>query len=174
MTEPDRWSRLFEQQLRHTQDFLGLLRPEDWQVVPRDSDTLFLGTRVRRITIAALVGHLVTATENWLTRLHQAESGDTIPIPRAEELDALPQDETMAQVYARRVEVLLGLAQQLTDADLDKQVSFAGRQYTGAGLLWAVLAHHSFHLGQIDLVMRQQGLAAPEFMEWPETEGVVA
>jgi uncharacterized damage-inducible protein DinB len=174
MTERERWNRLFRQQLSHTNDFLAVLRPEDWRAVPRDSDTLFLGTRVRRITIGALVGHLITAEENWLGELHAVSEGGDIPIPRAEALDALPQDERLAETYRAAINRISGLAEQLTEADLKKTVTFGGRRYTGMGLLWAVLAHHSFHLGQIDLVMRQQGRGAPEFMEWPETAGIVA
>jgi len=61
----------------------------------------------------------------------------------------------------------------LTLATLEKEIVFTGRRYTGIGFLWSVLGHHAYHLGQIDLLMRQQDLAAPEYMEWPETGRVL-
>jgi uncharacterized damage-inducible protein DinB len=58
--------------------------------------------------------------------------------------------------------------QNLSSETLGKEIVFVDRKYTVMGFLWSILGHHAYHLGQIDLVMRQQGMQAPEYMEWPE------
>ena len=61
----------------------------------------------------------------------------------------------------------------LAVSDLEKEFSFVGRRYTGMGILWAMFGHHAYHLGQLDLLMRQLNFIAPEYMEWSETEKVI-
>ncbi|MEW6611798.1 MAG: DinB family protein [Pseudomonadota bacterium] len=173
MNEIARFISLYDQQGLHTMAYLQTLRPADWQAVPLHSDTLFLGSRVNTITIGALARHLISAERNWMQALLQGASDIAPPKPDAE-LARTPDGEPLIAAYRAAHQARLQDLAALREADLDRQLRFAGRRYTAMGLLWALYSHHAYHLGQIDLLMRQQGLLAPEYMEWPETERVIA
>lgn len=173
MNEMARFTSLYDQQGLHTMAYLQALRPADWQAVPVHSDALFLGSRVNTITIGALVRHLIGAERNWMQALLQG-AGDIAPPKPDAELARTPDGESLIVAYQAAHQARLQDLGALREADLDRQLRFAGRRYTAMGLLWALYSHHAYHLGQIDLLMRQQGLLAPEYMEWPETERVIA
>lgn len=45
--------------------------------------------------------------------------------------------------------------------------------YTVMGFLWITFGHHSYHLGQVDMLMRQNGIYPAEYMEWPNTSTLI-
>ena len=49
---------------------------------------------------------------------------------------------------------------------LEKRVSFVGREWSGMGLLWGMYAHRAFHVGNIDIYLRQSDVVGPEFFEF--------
>jgi uncharacterized damage-inducible protein DinB len=49
-----------------------------------------------------------------------------------------------------------------------------GRRFTVEGFLWALYGHHCYHFGHVDLLMRQQDVTPPEFIQLPELERVIA
>src|SRR3546814_11354652 len=57
MTELERFLALFTQQVQHTWDTVAHIDHPVWTTVPIDSDANYLGLRVNRITIAALIRH---------------------------------------------------------------------------------------------------------------------
>jgi hypothetical protein len=62
-------------------DFLNMLSKEQWQAIPYNSDALFLGTRVNKITVSALLKHLIIAERHWINAVSSLPVGSTIPIP---------------------------------------------------------------------------------------------
>jgi uncharacterized damage-inducible protein DinB len=54
----------------------------------------------------------------------------------------------------------------LSQSQLDKHVVWAGRRWTVMGFLWGAYAHRAFHIGNIDIYLRQAGVVAPEFFEF--------
>ncbi len=61
-----------------------------------------------------------------------------------------------------------------TGLRLERPVLAMGRRFTVEGFLWALYGHHCYHFGQIDLLMRQQDVTPPEFIQLPELERVIA
>lgn len=170
MNELKRFISLFDQQVIHTFDYLDMLRDTQWNAIPIDSETLFLGTRVNKITIGALTRHLANAENHWFKQLTSLPASGTMPLPgKAAALENVSDGVELIDAYRAMHATNLENLHALTPADLEKELVFTGRRYTGIGFLWSVLGHHAYHLGQIDLLMRQQGLAAPEYMEWKET-----
>lgn len=173
MQEFGRFLSLYHQQALHTVDYLKLVAPAQWRAVPVHSDALFLGSRVKTITIAALTRHLMAAETHWIHALQQESAAIGLPQPDPA-VEALADGEALVRAYqeghARRMKNLEDFHHQ----DLDRELRFAGRRYTTMGFLWAIYSHHGYHLGQIDLLMRQLGTEAPEYMEWPETHGMIA
>src|SRR3546814_7498940 len=61
-----------------------------------------------------------------------------------------------------------------SEETLAKPFVFVGRHFTVGGFLWAVYGHHCYHVGQVDQLMRQQSVMPPEFLEYRETEKLIA
>lgn len=174
MNELKRFISLFDQEVIHTFDYLGMLSDGQWSAIPIDSETLFLGTRINKITISALARHLINAESHWFGQLASLPATATMPLPgKSSTLENMPDGPALIDAYRATHAVNLENLHALTPAVLEKEFVFTGRHYTGIGFLWSVLGHHAYHLGQIDLLMRQQGLAAPEYMEWQETGRVL-
>ena len=170
MNELERFISLFNQAVIHTFDYLDLVKPEQWGAIPCDSDALFLGTRINKITVGALTRHLMNAESHWFGQIAPLAAGATMPLPSAPVSPQEAEDGTwLIEAYRTAHKGNLDKIQALTPVVLEKEIFFTGRRYTGIGFLWSVLGHHAYHLGQIDLLMRQQGIVAPEYMEWPKT-----
>ncbi|MFA5974015.1 MAG: DinB family protein [Lentimicrobiaceae bacterium] len=175
MNEFERFKSIYAQQTMHTLDFLNMLSQEQWQAIPHNSDALFLGTRVNKITVSALVKHLIITGRHWINSVNSLPVGSTIPIPgNTALLDKVPDGTELMESYRIALEDNKQLLSGLTDGNLEKELIFAGRHYTGMGILWAMFGHHAYHLGQLDLLMRQMNITAPEYMEWSETKKVIA
>lgn len=174
MTELERFISLFDQQVVHTWEYLEPLHPEQWSAIPRDSEALFLGARVNKITISALARHLIHAEQHWIEQLHAIPAGGTIPLPgRADALAGIADGAALIMAYREGHGRSLSALRKFTPAGLAKEILFTGRRYTGMGFLWSLFGHHAYHLGQMDLLLRQQDIEAPEYMEWPETRLVL-
>jgi uncharacterized damage-inducible protein DinB len=172
--ERKRFLSLFDQLVEHTMSYVGRMHEEGYAVVPIDTPVMFLGTRVNKIAIGGLVRHLILAEAHWFERLPKATEGEVIPFPdNAAVLEGVPDGKALLDKYRETYAQARAHVAGLTDADLNKTISFANRSYTGLGFLWSILGHHGFHVGQIDILMRQQGIEPPEYMEWPKAEGVV-
>ena len=174
MNEFERFCSLFDQEVQHTFDYLSHLGPDQWTGIPVDSDALFLGSRIQKINISALVRHLIHTERSWIGQIGTLPPGGILPLPGSPAgLERISDGKDLVETYrVRHTENLAALA-RLSPEALKNELTFVDRRYTGMGFLWAMLGHHAYHLGQIDLVMRQQGTEAPEFMEWPETARIV-
>lgn len=173
-TEIERFLSLFDQLIEQTFSFVSQTHLTAYQAIPVDSDVMFLGTRVNKITVSSLIHHLILAEAHWFETVKSIDNGGVIPFPaNAELLMGINDGQPLVEKYRRTYEVSRQHLLSLSAVDLDKQVSFANRKYTVIGFLWTVLGHHSFHLGQIDLLLRQQNFAPPEYMEWQETKEVI-
>lgn len=172
--ERDRFLQLFDQLFEHTLNYVARVDDAGYAVVPIDSPVMFLGTRVNTINIGGLVRHLMLAEAHWFDSLATAQDGAVIPFPsNAAVLAGVSNGAPLIERYRQSYAEARPKVAQLTDADLEKTVSFAKRSYTGMGLLWSIHGHHGFHVGQLDLLMRQQGIEPPEYMEWPKAQGIV-
>lgn len=174
MNELQRFISLFDQEVIHTFDYLDMLSDTQWRAIPRDSETLFLGTRINKITIGALTRHLINAESHWFEQIATLPAAAAMPLPGPPTAqEGIADGAALIDAYRAAHAGNLKKLNTLTPATLEKEIVFTGRRYTGVGFLWSVLGHHAYHLGQIDLLMRQQDLAAPEYMEWPETGRVL-
>lgn len=176
MQELARFEKLFEQLFEHTYEYLDRIKDINaYAMVPVDSSVNFLGTRVNKITIGNLLRHYIMAEAHWFESLAQTQDGGTIPFPQnADLLEGIEDGHALWETYRNSYTLSKQHLEALTLEDLTKTVLFANRRYTGLGLLWSILGHHGFHLGQIDLLMRQQNIEPPEYMEWPEVREVIA
>lgn len=106
--------------------------------------------------------------------MKDGKSGLAIPKPDNASLleniaDGQELVEKYKEVFAKGFEIL----KTYTEEDLNKTVSFMGRKYTVMAFLWITFGHHSYHLGQVDMLMRQNGIYPAEYMEWPNTSTLI-
>ena len=138
----------------------------DW--APIDNPNVRFGDRVRVVTIKSLYVHVAVEEYVWLSFLRDCEEGALIPLPARPDLtEQLASGELLAEaarLHAEAEQTLRGF----TDEDLAKTVRFAERTWTVMGFLWALYAHRSYHLGNIDIYLRQSDTPAPNFFRFPE------
>ncbi len=174
MNEQQRFISLFDQEIIHTFDYLEMLTAAHWNAIPCDAEALFLGARVNKITIAALTRHLIHAESHWFEQIASLPAAGTMPVPGKAVLEEnIPDGVGLIGAYRAAHAKNMQKLNALTAETLEKEIIFTGRRYTGIGFLWSTLGHHAYHLGQIDLLMRQQETIAPEYMEWRETGRVI-
>lgn len=175
MNEFDRFASLFNQQATLSLDVLENIPAQLWTTIPTDSDTNYLGQRIQRITIEALVGHMMRAEDFWVRTLSQIQPGEEmVPPVGIKTLDLERAGAPLVGQYRSVLAHNLATLRSLPESQLATRFSFIGRHYTVQGFLWAMHAHHSYHFGQVDLLLRQQGHLPPEFLELPERERLIA
>ena len=169
-----RFEDLFKQLLRHTMGFVAMVPPGDgYQKVPITTLSMFLGKRTNTINISALIKHLLIAETHWFNVLRGMQASTTIPFPEnSASLDAMA-DVTLASEYEDQIRRALDAFLDVGHEKLGFTVKFDDRSYSVAGFLWTIHAHHAYHLGQIDLILRQMDVYPPEFMQWQETKRVL-
>ncbi|HAT40316.1 MAG TPA: DinB family protein [Rheinheimera sp.] len=174
MNERARFVSMYQQQASLSLTILSAIPAELWTSIPADSETNFLGERIRKITIAGLCGHLLQAEYYWVTALAKVRTGDSLPPPVGVPMvQPEPAGEALIAQYRQQLQRISDAINALPDAQLQVEFRFIGRLYTVQGFLWAMYAHHAYHFGQIDLLLRQQGYLPPEFLELPELHALI-
>jgi len=103
---------------------------------------------------------------HWAHFLPDCEDGATMLPPTysalAEEFEKGDFQALAHKTQARNMEIFRALpADQLA-----KHVTWVGRRWTVMGFLWGAFAHRAFHIGNIDIYLRQGDVVAPEFFEF--------
>lgn len=174
MNERTRFVSMYQQQATLSLNILSAIPPQLWSSIPADSDTNFLGERIRKITIAGLCGHLLQAEHYWVMALAKVQSGESLPPPVGLPMvQPEPAGAALIAQYRQQLRVVSDAIKALPEAQLQVEFRFIGRLYTVQGFLWAMYAHHAYHFGQIDLLLRQQGYLPPEFLELPELHALI-
>lgn len=174
MNEVERFISMFNQQVTLSLNVLEQIPEELWTAIPADSETNYLGQRIKRINIEALVGHLMRAEDYWTKALSQIQSNEEMPPPvGVPMLELAESGMPLVNQYREVLANNLRRIRELSQEQLATVFSFIGRKFTVQGYLWAMYAHHSYHFGQADLLLRQQSYLPPEFLELPDREHLI-
>lgn len=136
----------------------------DW--APIDNPNVRFGTRVQVVTIRNLAVHVAIEEYVWLQFLKDCEDEAEVPLPKR--LDLTQQltngdlATEVAQLHNESEKVLL----TMSDQDLAKKIRFADRTWTVMEFLWAMYAHRAYHLGNINIYLRQSDTPAPNFFRF--------
>lgn len=164
--EFERFLILFDR-LAHLSDSCARAVPDDkldW--IPIDNPDVRYGDRITDVTIKGLYLHMVVSEHHWIRQLRDCDDGHDIPVPKDPELtDRLAAGDFRIEVM-RLHDANLAALRELPDSALDRSVSYTGRTFTGMGFLWAMYAHRSYHLGNIDIYMRQGRCSPPNFFDF--------
>ena len=157
-TELQRFIALWERSIYRFDKVLAGLTDTALRSIPVPSSANFLGNRVGEIMIDTLIRHLVVAERHWFTTLATIEDGQEIPKPEGIVANADLTAATAARYYVDEITKVLPLIKGLSPEQLRKKVQWAGNTFTVMGFLWAIMTHHTYHLGQIDLLLRQNNI----------------
>ncbi len=166
-SELSRFLVLFDRLVGYTEAWLEKLDPAKLEWMPIENPSMRFGDRVGRITVKGLIIHTIVGERFWVRHIRACVPGGDIAIPHDPET-ARQVSEGDFRAEAKRLHAEnLAMLRTFTDAELAKPVRFVGREWTGMGLLWGMYAHRAFHVGNIDIYLRQSDVIAPEFFEFP-------
>ena len=89
-----------------------------------------------------------------------------MPIPQYSALQDEFASGDFQEIAQRSQKKIVSAFAALSQAQLDKRVVWVGRTWTVMGFLWGAYAHRAFHIGNIDIYLRQADVVAPEFFEF--------
>lgn len=138
----------------------------DW-TPPSDSGIHF-GTRLRHASVKTLFVHMAVADNVWAKAIRDSAPGDTIPLPRDMNFFHSKLDGDFVKNTQDLHLETMNIMENLTSDALEKQLVFAGDKstWTGMGFLWAIWGHRSYHLGNLDMLVRIKTGSAPDFFSF--------
>ncbi len=157
-TEFDRFLMMWDRSMHRFEKIIGQVTDDAYRAIPVAGDSNYLGNRVGEIMIDTLVRHLVVAERHWFRFVLNAEDGAEVPKPESIVAKAELTHESAGTFYREEVGAAFDALKGIQQEQLSKTVTWDGSRYTVMGFLWTVLTHHTYHLGQIDLLMRQEGI----------------
>ena len=165
--ERDRFLVLFDRLAEWTNKWIELTPPDKLDWVPIENDAMRYGDRLSRVTTKNLFVHTIVAEHFWARALGEVEDGKDIGLPMnaalSEELDTGDLVGRAVDIHKENME-LFGA---YTEEQLGKNILFVDREWTMNGFLWGVYSHRAFHLGNIDVLLRQGGVEAPDYFLFP-------
>jgi uncharacterized damage-inducible protein DinB len=165
-TELSRFLVLFDRLVGYTEAWLDRLAPAKLDWMPIDNPSMRFGDRVARITVKGLIVHTIVAERYWVRQIRACTPGENIAIPSdPETARRVSEGDFRAEAKRLHAENMAAL-ETFGEAELAKLVKFEQREWTGMGLLWGMYAHRAFHLGNIDIYLRQSDVIAPEFFQF--------
>ncbi len=138
--------------------------PEDklnW--VPVDNPNVRFGDRVSLVTIKSLYIHVAIEEYHRMRFLKDCEDGALVPNPSDPVLTAKLANGDFVREAAELHEDTMRALRSYTDDQLRKTIRFSERTWTMMEFLWTMYAHRSYHLGNIDIYLRQSDTLAPNF-----------
>ena len=172
-SEFNRFLMMWERSMHRFGVIVSQVTEEAYRNIPVKSDANFLGKRVGEIMIDTLVRHLVVAERHWLRTVVSCEDGAEVPKPESIMANAELTHENAAAYYQQEIGAAFEVLKTMAPEQLGKKLVWDNNTYTVMGFLWTVLSHHTYHLGQIDLLMRQHGIYPVDILS-PQAMGPVA
>jgi len=141
---------LFDQEVRHTLDFLTSLEEKDWQLISHPWDSILFQRLANNVSVEEIIKHIVIFEYYVIDSIASEEHGAVLSIEGDETLcEIIRKKKDIVACYKEVHEENLGKFINFQQSDLDKRLTFIDQPYTGIGLLWMLAGHHAFHLGQL-------------------------
>lgn len=164
--ERDRFVKLFNRLAGSMIQMVEAMPADKREAVPIESPSVRFGDRVSRVTAKDLFIHTVVAERCWARDLANCDDGATVALPR----DAALTQELSSGDYLTKAKSIhsenVAAFSRLGENQLAKTVSFNGSGWTVMGLLWGIYSHRAFHLGNIDIYVRQFGTEPVDFFNF--------
>ena len=169
VAERDRFLVLFDRLTEWTNRWIELTAPDKLDWVPLEQDSVKYGDRLARVTTKNLYIHTIVAENSWAKALSRAEDGKDIGLPLNAELSAELDKSNLVERAGELHKENMAMFGALPEEQLAKNILFIDRQWSLVGFLWGIYSHRAFHLGNVDIYLRQGGVEAPDFFAFPAT-----
>lgn len=162
--ELSRFLALFDALVVATNAWIERTPDEKLEWVPLDNPNMKFGDRISTINIKSVYVHTIIGERRWATMLRDCDDGAV--------LKATPDPETTERLMASDDVVRdameihrdnMALFSGYDAAQLGKHMKWSGRDWTVMGFLWGVYCHRAYHLGNIDIYLREADEPAPDF-----------
>jgi uncharacterized damage-inducible protein DinB len=164
--ESDRFLVMYEELVLVTNDWMLTMPKEKLEWAPVDNPNVRFGDRLTTVNIKGLYKHITLNDHYWVRMIRDAENNAVFQRPDipdiAEAMDGENFIEDAIRLHGENIDVLRSFGKP----ELTKKVVHTRRTYTGMGFLWAMYAHRSYHLGNIDIYIRQADVKAPDFFNF--------
>jgi uncharacterized damage-inducible protein DinB len=165
--EHERFLTLFQRLVDHTNAWIAKTPPDKLDWVPIQTSTMRFGDRVAKVTIQGLIVHIVVGEAFWADFLPDCADGAEMAPPPSTPLVKEFENTPDFQALAHRTQAeSMRNFRALSVNQLAKHVVWAKREWTVMGFLWGAFAHRAFHIGNMDIYLRQADVVAPEFFEF--------
>ena len=161
--EFDRFVVLFDRLAQATDQWIARTPKDKLDWIPVDNPNVRFGDRVSLVTIRSLYIHVAVEEYHRMRFLRDCDDGATVPIPKDPVLTARLANGDLVREAARLHEESMTNLRSFADVQLQKTIRFSDRTWTMIELLWAMYAHRAYHLGNIDIYLRQSDTPAPNF-----------
>lgn len=163
--ELKRYLTMFDALVRAAGLWLEKMPAESLEWTPPSPNGIHFGKRLRHASVKTLFAHMAIADNFWAKAMRDAEPGGTIPLPR--DMNAFHDviDGDLLDNCLGLHQETLALIGGYSAEDLKKPVIFAGdnSRWTVMGFLWAAFGHRSYHLGNLDMLIRIKAGDAPDY-----------
>jgi hypothetical protein len=170
--EFDRFLVLFDRLAEETNVRIERASPDKLDWLPIDNANMRFGDRISRTTIRNLYVRIAVAEHEAIRNLQSCAAAELLPVPRNPDLsEALASGDLIAgatRLHHQNMQTL----RDFDAAALEQRVRFAADHsvWSVMGFLWGLYAHRAYHLGNIDLYLRQADAAAPDFYSFASRE----
>ncbi len=159
----NRFVVLFDRLVQATDTWIEQTPKDKLDWFPVDNPNVRFGDRVTLVTIKSLYTHVTVEEHHRFNFLKDCEDGATVPMPKDPALTArLVNGDLVREAVVAHEQVMTTL-RSFSDAQLQKTVHFSGHAWPMMEFLWVMYAHRAYHLGNIDIYLRQSDTLAPNF-----------
>lgn len=165
-SELQRFLALFDAMVEANNAWMNGTPKAKWDWVPFDNPNMKFGDRISTITIRSVFIHTIVGETNWAGLLGGLSDGADMVFDMSrikaltKELDV--STDMIADSMKLHASNMKAFA-ALDSAQLAKKLRWMGRDWSVMGFLWGIYSHRSYHLGNIDILMRESDEDAPDF-----------
>ena len=164
--ELNRFLNLFDALMEANTAWMTVTPREKWEWTPFDNPNMKFGDRISTIHIRSVYVHTIVGETNWASLLPHVEDGADMVFDMSRIKGLTAQLDASEDLIADAMKLHrsnMGAFAALSDAQLAKNLRWMGREWTVMGFLWGIYSHRSYHLGNIDILMREADEDAPDF-----------
>jgi len=166
MNEHQRFLELFEALVVANNKWMENTPAEKLEWVPVDNPSMKFGDRISTITIKSVYIHTIVGECGWSRMLRDCADGAALAPDHAEGKALTQELNDSRDLVGDAMRLHRTNMQRFGAYDqscLDKKIRWTGRDWSVMGFLWGIYSHRSYHLGNIDLLVREADAKAPDF-----------
>ena len=165
-SELQRFLSLFDALMEANTAWMTGTPREKWDWVPFDNSNMKFGDRISTIHMRSVYIHTIVGETNWAGLLPHVEDGADMIFDMSRIKGLTSQLDASTDLIADAMTLHranMNAFAGLSDSQLAKNLRWMGREWTVMGFLWGIYSHRSYHLGNIDILMREADEDAPDF-----------